>query len=298
MLAACCAAMVVVAPSAARAQGIDETCLLSLTKFDPATINIAFPDDSAQYYSANYVPGARVRITGRFPHARYMSFNVYDPALRPVDNLTDVNLKPDPGSTNPFRPGADREADHRSYTVFIQTGDPPAQRAPNTLYTGATNQAGLFIYRIYVPDRGTSDTGGVGLPTAQIEPPTSTETPAPSPCTDFSRPSVTGVNELLANLSPPADPPVNGGTNPPTWRKFVNLLSSIAVNVLGSPNPGGIDLDKLGGSGGFLSNRDNAYVSAPINRNWGPIVVARLRAPTFADTRGGVETMPSGVQLR
>jgi hypothetical protein len=286
------------APASAAAQGIDETCLLALTKFDPATINIAFPDDSAQYFSANYVPGARVRITGRFPHARYMSFNVYDPLLRPVDGLTDVNIKPDAGSTNPFLPRADRDAEQRSYTVFIQTGAAPKVRAPNTLYTGDTNAAGLFIYRIYVPDRGASETGDVGLPTATLEPPGATATPDPSPCTNFSKPGITGVNELLASLSPAAEPPVNGGTNPPTWRKFVNVLSSVAVNALGTPAPAGLDLDELGGSGGFLSNRDNAYVSAPLNRNFGPISVTRVRVPSFADTRAGAAKMPSGQQVR
>src|SRR4051794_376643 len=157
-------------PATAAAQdGVDQTCALTLTKFDPATVNVAYPDDSAQYYSGAYqlAPGTRIRIHGRFPHARYMSFNVYDAAQRPLDGLADVNIVPDAGSGNPFRFGAERGGeDHRDYTVFIDTGPKPAQRAPNTLYTGtgqngAPNTSGTFIYRIYIPDKGRDDTGGV-----------------------------------------------------------------------------------------------------------------------------------------
>jgi hypothetical protein len=288
----------------AAAQGADQTCLLTLTKFDPATVNVAYPDDSAQYYTGAYqlVPGTRIRITGRYPHARYMSFNVYDLAQRPLDGISDVRIQPDPGSANPFLPGADRtHADQRSYTAFIDYGAPPANPAPNTLYTGAgqngaPNTSGTFIYRIYIPDKGRDDTGGVGLPTVTVEPATATDAPATSPCADQSKPSVNGLNEALAQQELP-DSPFPGGANPPTWRKFVNLASSLAINLVGSPNPAGLDLDTLGGSGGFLSNKDNAYLSAPINRGWGQVLVTRFRAPTFPDTRPPAATMPGG-QLR
>src|SRR4051794_29862559 len=171
------AAVSLAAPVPAAAQGLDETCLLPLAKSEPATVNIAYPDDSAAYYSGAYqlVPGTRIRIHGRFPHARYMSFNVYDAAQRPLDGLADVAIKPDPGSTNPFERGAERTFERRDYTVFIDTGPKPAQRAPNTIYTGtgqngAPNTSGTFIYRIYIPDKGLDDTGGVGLPTVTVEP--------------------------------------------------------------------------------------------------------------------------------
>lgn len=293
------------APATATPQGVDETCLLPLTKVDPATVNIAFPDDSALYYGANFVltPGLRVRITGRYPHARYMSFNAYDPQLRPVAALNDQEIAPDRGSANPFLLGADRTRKAgRDYTVFIEGGPKPATPAPNTLYPaqtgeGAPNVAGLFLYRIYVPDRDTGETGGVGVPTATIEPTTSTDRPEPSACQDLVKPSVTGINELLAAASPPRPPASTGGQNPPSWRRFVNLLSSVAVNTAGSPSPAGVPLDDLGGSGGFLSNKDNDYVSAPINRGFGDVVVTRFRVPTTPDTRPGTPRMPGG-QLR
>jgi hypothetical protein len=287
----------VVMPTA-RGQGLDETCSLALTAFDPAVINVAYPDDSAKYYSGAYsvLPGTRVRITGVYPHARYMSFNVYDPQLRPVDGISDVRIGPDPGSANPFDKGADRTTTTgRDYTVFIEPGAKPADPPPNTLY--ANGQVGTFIYRIYIPDKGADDYGGTGLPTAQIEPATATARPAASPCAGVAKPTVHGINEALAAVSPPADAPTGQASDPPVWRKFVNLLSSVAINVTGSPDPGGLDLDSAGGSGGFLSNKDNAYVSAPINRKNGRILVTRFLAPTFPNTRPPAGTMPGG-QLR
>lgn len=292
-------------PGGAAAQGIDQTCAAALVKSDPTLLNVAYPDDSAIYYLgvAQIAPGTRVRITGRFPHARYMSFNVYDPLLRPVDAVTDVDVVPDPGSTNPFRRGADRTTDRRSYTVTIEPGVAPADPAPNTLYAGGgqggvPNLGATFLYRIYLPDPGRGDDGGVGVPTVTVEPATgSAGSPATSPCAGLERPTITGINETLAAVSPPADPPQPGGANPPVWRKFVNLLSSVAVNTTGQPNPGGLPLDDLGGSGGFLSNRDNNYVSAPTSRGFGKILVTRFKAPTFPDTRGGATRMPGG-QLR
>src|SRR3954454_8292976 len=133
-------ALCVFAP-AAFAQGVDETCSLVLTKTDPATVNVAYPDEAAIYWSGRYqaVPGTRIRVTGRYPHARYMSFNVYDNAQRPLDALADVELAPDAGSVNPFAAGASRTVSRRDYTAFVDCGSPPppgAPRAPNTMYTG------------------------------------------------------------------------------------------------------------------------------------------------------------------
>jgi hypothetical protein len=309
MLAALAALAIV--PAAAAAQGVDQTCELSLTKFDPAVVNVAYPDQAATYYSGTYqgVPGTRIRITGIYPHARYMSFNVYDDIQRPLDALADVEIGPDAGSTNPFLAGADRTAKNRAYTAFIDFGTIPQKRAPNTLYTGTgqgntPNFNGTFIYRVYVPDRGLDELGGVGVPTATLELTTNGQKPPPSACTGFSRPSVAGVNETIAaqNGLPVAAPAP--GRSPPVWRKFINLPRSFAESILdnqytdparlayeGSP---GYD---LGGSGGFLSNIHNAYLYTPIAKGNGQVLVTRLRAPTFPNTRPAPPRMPAG-QLR
>src|SRR6478672_12303305 len=106
-LAALAAALLV--PNA-HATGLDQTCELTATRFDADTVNVLFPDSSAQYWTGSYraIPGTHIRIDGIYPYARYTSWNVYDPALRPFTHKADVDIAPDPGSANPFLPGADR----------------------------------------------------------------------------------------------------------------------------------------------------------------------------------------------
>jgi hypothetical protein len=242
-----------------------------------------------------------------------MSFNVYDQAQRPLDALADVDIRPNAGSTNPFLPGADRTARRRDYTVFIDFGPIPKRRAPNTLYTGtgqngAPNKNGSFIYRTYIPDKGLNSDGGVGLPTATIERTGDASPVKRSRCTNTKKPTVSGINEALAEQEGPFG---SGGPvpplfdrNPPKWRKFTNLFASVADNLTDSDlaDPAfqaqrKLDLQHRGGSGGFLSNIHNAYLSAGLNKAHGAVVVTRLRAPTFPDTRGGAAAMPTG-QLR
>src|SRR3954452_16023947 len=299
--------------SAAVAQGVDTTCELPLTKTDPATVNVAYPDEAAIYWSGHYAaaPGTRVGIPGRYPHARYMSFNVYDNAQRPLDALADVEISPGPGSQNPFAVGSGRGVPNRSYTAFIDFGPIPDRRAPNTLYTGtgqngAPNFQGSFILRVYIPDKGRDETGGVGLPTVTLEQADgSGARPADSACSGFSKPPVPGVNRPVA---PPAAPPIPAsatapGQNPPRWIKFKNLVQ--VANRLATDNPffdsftdPASAAEPAGGNGAFLSNVHNAYVYTALNRAYGDVSVTRMRAPTFPDTRShGNDLMPAA-QLR
>src|SRR5215210_7050744 len=105
-------------PASAAAQGVDTTCQFSLTRLDASTTNVLAVDTNAVYWGGTYaaLPGTRIRIEGLYPHSRYMSWNVYDSGARPIDALSDHQLAPDPGSTNPFLPGASRTVEARDYT--------------------------------------------------------------------------------------------------------------------------------------------------------------------------------------
>ena len=102
------------------------------------SVNIAYPDLGARYWVSSFPlpPGTELILKGRYPHARYMSFNVYDAAAQPTDGLADVDVAPDAGSTNPFPPGAQRDAPKRDYTVRVVSGSRPEKREPNTIYLG------------------------------------------------------------------------------------------------------------------------------------------------------------------
>src|SRR5687768_14326768 len=150
------AVLMLVLPAGAAAQGLDTTCQFSLTRLDASTTNVLAVDTNAVYWGGTYaaLPGTRIRIEGDLPKARYMSWNLYDSAARPIDARSDVQLTPNPGG---------------GYTAFIEFGPRPAQPAPTTLYSGDA-RGGTFLYRVYVPRRGEDAKGGVPLPQVSLEP--------------------------------------------------------------------------------------------------------------------------------
>lgn len=314
LLAAAALALLLFAavPERAPAQGVDQTCQFAFTRLEPTTTNALLLDSNATYWVVTYnaVPGTRLRISGSYPHSRYMSFNVYDPAARPIDALADVQIAPDAGSVNPFAPGADRTVRRRAYTAFLDFGAPPAKRAPNTMYSGVSgngspNFTGQLWYRVYMPDHGLGLDGGVGLPSVTLEPSSSGGAGGGgAPCQGTTLPTLDALNQAIAaNDGGPL--PILGaypGQSPPKWTLFVNLQQSFQEITL--DNPSGAGAEPIAGrapasqGAGFYSNKDISYVFAATSRGYGPLIVIHGRAPTFADTRGGARVMPSGTQLR
>jgi hypothetical protein len=295
------------APAAATAQ-VDKTCELSFARLEPNTSNTLLLDTNAVYWMVNYqaVPGTRLRVSGEFPHSRYMSFNLYDAGAKPVSALSDVQIAPEAGSSNPFLPGAKRTAGHRRYTVFVEFSAPPAHPAPNTIYASAT---GTFWYRVYVPDRGKNIEGGVPLPTVSVEP-SGSNPAAPLPtadqCASYEAPVPTQVNETYEDQNMSGTQLAVGypGRTPPAWRLFVNLSMSFTDIMLdnavaeGFQGPASQLPTNDPNNPGIFSNKDNAYVYTPISRGFGNVLVLHGRAPGFADTYGGARRMPRKPQLR
>lgn len=305
---ACLAMLVVAAPPSAGAQGLDTTCQVALTRLDHTTTNVLAVETKAVYWIAPYVavPGARLRIEGEFPWARFIGFNLYDPAARPLEALADNQIRPDPGSANPFRPRANRFARERSYTVFVEFGPEPANPAPNTLYTG-DSPAGTFWYRVYLPDRGRDAKGGMPIPRVTLEP---AEADGSGPalgsldlCRELQAPYLHGVNKMIRE-APPL-PILTGnpypGRDPPNWRLFVNFGRGAADIML--DNETGEDfhepaLETQSDSAGFFSSSSISYIFNPGSRGFGELLVLRGRAPTFADTRDGARRMPRRTETR
>jgi hypothetical protein len=157
---------------------------------------------------------------------------------------------------------------------------------------------------VYVPDRGRDVTGGVGLPQVTWESTTPIPLPAAgSPCGSLQKPTTSILTGAYANQSGPAGGAPFPGRTPPDWHKFTNLCQSGGDLLLGNPlgdraPQNGPNPCSRFGTGGFLSNIDNAYVYSFISRGFGPIVVYRGKAPTFANTYPDAPRMPGGVQLR
>jgi hypothetical protein len=130
--------------------------------------------------------GSQFLVKGDFPHARFMDYQITEPfdSQFPVASnagvmevpIVDVDIEPDTGHVNPFRVGADRNAQERHYhlTFDLTHGNavdlnPVMQnkhfRAPgNTRVGGPFSSAGpwgdgvivpsVLWLRYYAPDRG------------------------------------------------------------------------------------------------------------------------------------------------
>ncbi len=171
------------------------------------------PDPHCTYLLLPYIAplGAKLVIEGEFPHCRFMDFQVpipYNPRFPAFEGagvmevpLVDVDIEPEPGSVNPFRVGANRNAVNRRYRVeFLLTeGDPVSLNekiAPGSMtdrpiaFRGKGNLrvGGAFVetgawgkgaiipamlwLRYYAPDKKAGPLGGVPLPKAYLQLPT------------------------------------------------------------------------------------------------------------------------------
>ncbi len=153
--------------------------------------------------------GSTLKLHGQFPYSRYMSLVGYNAAGNTIDGLDDEMINPDPGSQNPFRAGVPRNTPNRNYTVEVINKALPAEltnekgekyktskalhfaeepaRTNNELYDGApaankeklVNQethaqtaeyeTELVVLRVYVPNKGMSQLGGVALPEPELK---------------------------------------------------------------------------------------------------------------------------------
>jgi hypothetical protein len=270
-------------------------------KLDADTLNTAFPDQSATYWGTRFVgvPGARIVVRGRYPDARYFSLHAYDDLQRPVGSLADRDIIPDAGSLNPFvTPGAVAGGTYTAYVAF--TGR-PATPASNTLYAGAMtdgtpNPSGFMLYRVYVPDDPADQAGGVGVPDLSLELPGGVEIPF-GRCTPLPPSTGGAITDAIAQASfPDAVPrsiPFPPDTTTPQFRRFYGLDRNVWDRV--PPNQVTDPLPRF--QGGFLSNQHIAYLYKILSRQHGDVFAFRAKAPTFPDTRAGVDpTTPSQVR--
>ena len=132
------------------------------------TTNIYLPDTSAVYWSMPYLVSSdlQITITGGFPDARYMSFNVYDSQTRSFTSngvssaLPDYEIAPDEASTNPWQDSAGPAG---TFTVTLRM-DAAGQADTLPIAPAGTvdGRKGSVIYRVYLP------TGGANIPLPTI----------------------------------------------------------------------------------------------------------------------------------
>ena len=305
VIVACVAVVATVVPStgtpSASAAMIRPTgCLWVGPAHSQGRFNVAFPDTGAIYWTAtmSLPPGSALTLSGRFPHARYMSFNAYDDKGEATASLTDAAVAPDRGSTNPFRPGASRRAVHRSYTVSVVPTAPTRPRPSNALEAGPGRQ--VVFYRVYLPDRGTGLTGGVGLPAASLRLADGRVLTGPAACravaaTRTPPPSRAFPRSTYDSLrDQPGVPATFPAENPPVFHRVFNVPALVQC-VYRSVCARSPEL-----SPGQYSNLDSAYAAAMVSRAFpaGPVLVLTGTMPTTPATGPRVATMAGSRQLR
>jgi hypothetical protein len=229
-------------------------------KMSKDTQNIGYPDTNATYWGIrNYVllPGQQIILSGTYPYARYMSLHTYSFVGGAFDHIPDYRIVPDAGSDNPFtNPTGSADPAHRHWTVTVSP-DAPATGGQNGDNLLATPIIGTLALRVYMPDPGFDETGGVPLPAVSVRNADGTITAVPT-CPSPG-PDQTLLN--LANLFPtppklPSDPPV-----------FSRVSRTETANI--------------------YPNLDNAYVRDFVAYQPGKIIVVRGKAPTTPDTQAG-----------
>jgi hypothetical protein len=240
---------------------------------NPNTVNLAYPDLDATYWSHFFVPNPdeRLVISGEYPAARYFSFHVYDEKLVPLDSAYDAQIDPNAGSSNPYR-AKPKPGSANSYTEYVDFTNAPSDPAPNTIYVGETPQGtptpeGTLMYRVYVAQNPKEPAGNVPMPQITLQTAEGTTLETYGACANSSIEIGGQLNEEIANSNWPVGAPtptIPEATNPPTWSR---AFGSKVVGVYG--------------------NQQNAYLKATISRQYGDLVVIHGKAPTFPNTRAG-----------
>ena len=276
-------ALVVGAPRSVRADVSEGSCAFPLHA-DPDLLNIAYPDQSAQYWMGEVAlaPGTTATISGSFPRARYFSFNAYEGSM-PVDAIADYKIRPSTG-VNPFVAGTSRStagtARAGTYSIKVVGGSRPAAsgRAINTLYAGQGDNgepqaATVVLYRVYlgVPN----SQGGVALPTINYTGPATAATSVPA-CQQLQPATGGTLNNQVRSDSAPYSSSATTVTRP-VWGVSQSSATARTVGPV-----------SVYSSSPFFPNIDNVYLSLEVTRNTGDLVAIRLFPPTTADDGAAV----------
>jgi hypothetical protein len=282
-----------------------------------------WPDMQSTYFIGRFAlpTGATLRLNYTYPRARYFQFALYKQEhgtfVSIGEDVSGPQIEPDPGSTNPFRVGANRLADRRNFTLRILADDAPAdkkQRAANTLYVGKSGGELMFVNRTYLSDQGSDGAGwgaadtpdrGLGLPTYTGTLKDGTNLSAAEVVKQFGRPMPAPKPPVSAEQwemlvhAKDNDPALEPATTParkePKWEKYWNIRYSILGSFKTPEERAKIPFASAIDGGG---DPETEYMFIQLSREFGTVYVMRGKMPTFPDTYAGaggkgLEVMPA-----
>ena len=279
-----------------------------------------WPDKRPTYFFGEMAIPASAELTvhGRFPHVRFFNFSIYLFERNTFVNATGgsidgYDMEPDPGSTNPYSVGADRDAANRNFTVRLVAKDAPAnpaERAKNTVYIGNKDQTIFGGFRMYVSDKGSDGAGWGPADVPSLDGPGVTYE---ATLADGTRLSGEEVDKRFGKHMGDAPPPIDADG----WYKLVNskdndpcmtpatapacpdsqffLFTGIKDALYGAfmPPAERAKIAKPTTSDGG-ANASTAYLVNYLSRQYGPLYVFRAKLPTFPDTWANTKLMPRG----
>ena len=238
----------------------------------------AFPDKCSTYQFITFRPKTgdfdMLKLTGKFPHARYFSYTIYDSdGGTDISAILDQEIKPDPGSINPFKVGADRNAENRDYTIWlVKEGISPPNEA-NFMIIPPDVKTLILGLRIYRPDEGTNSLGDVSLPKVEFLKEDLTQGISPESGLDIS-----GVLEKISLFLFNRD-----------------LIESWKIGRYFSGNE--ISFYRVSDDG-LYPNSHNEYIIAILTQRYlNKIVMVNFKPPTFEDSFYG-ENFEGGKNVR
>ncbi|HSI49432.1 MAG TPA: hypothetical protein VLA61_14250 [Ideonella sp.] len=280
----------------------------------PSTFNILSPDLAVTYWISQFrLPaGAKLVLKGEYPRARYMSFASYNPQGQPVDGLADDAIAPDAGSVNPFRPGAQRLATPRQFTVTVQARSlqagvrvDEATRPANTIFVPTDEPTYQLWLRVYAPDAGLGPLGGAKLPRPVMTLADGSQVDGNALCRGYVvkdravrdfRASKAGNQAVFA--VPGAKAPYHPAQPVPRWNGFYNPLLTMASVLINTPFEEARSRMDATRRSGFYGTLDNYYMSAYVDDRYGELLVIQGKAPRTPHTLQGNPVMDANVDLR
>jgi hypothetical protein len=238
------------------------------------------PVDTSQY--------PQVIIQGQYPQSRFFSFTTYVAKGAPAGYTLDVDINPDPGSSNPFQQTP--QLPQHNYTVNV--GGMAGQS--NQVNFGNTTLAWI-IYRIYVPNQGLNMLAGVPLPAVTLVD-ANGGTHSIAPC---NSPRNQQVNLLIGDLR--AD-----GLNllADYWKYKFTYGDDLGYAPDSSCQPeDNVVFWIAANTGGYFPNPYNMYIAAGgLCFHLGKYLVVRGKVADFPDTYNGnpvwQPAFPGNIQLR
>jgi hypothetical protein len=282
-------------------------------KTTPETLNVAFPDAAATYWTTPFYaePGLEIKIEGTYPDARYMSFNVYNEAGGSFEangvpsGIADYEIGANAGSVNPFQTEGEAGG---SFTVTLSGAAKPGDAnalplAPEGEAGTGTAPLGFLLYRVYLPTGGNST---VQLPKLTFvrngQPVTLPRCPSPSGKLVAAPKSKVAATKVAQQFA------AKLGTKP--TGRLLKAVLKVGKALKGGdegtqpcrgsacPPPMKFFRASAESTNSFFPNVNNAYVSALIRPVAGKVIVVRGKAPTTPSGTSPVPWPQPSLQLR